>query len=109
MTLHAIAPVEEQTQKKFGCAHCSCTFPTAQQLAVHAFDFIKYELRKVTMCNLKSAQDAYALSIPLFEHYNTCDTEAAFAGTASRMCAARMCLPKCNCPHISLGCVDFLR
>ena len=37
MTLHAIAPVEEQTQKKFGCAHCSCTFPTAQQLAVHAF------------------------------------------------------------------------
>ena len=37
MTLVESVPAEDPVLRKHGCAHCSCTFPTAQQLAVHAF------------------------------------------------------------------------
>ena len=48
-------------------------------------------------------------SIRLFVSFNICDTEATFAGIASRMHVAKMSLHRFSCLHILLEFAAFLR
>ena len=101
--------MRRKTRRNLGVHTAHVPFQRHSNSLFMLSDYIRFELRRATMCSPKFAQDACEPSIRRFVSFSICDTEETFAGTASRMHVAKMNLLRYSYLHILLEFAAFLR